>query len=130
MDKARQSIQSLMNIAPKEALIRRDGIEQMLHVDQINIGDTMIVKPGQKLAMDGQVLQGRSAINEAAITGESIPQEKQSGDFVYAGTLNEEGILEVEVTKYVQDTTIAKIVHLVEEAQAQRAPAQAFVDKE
>ncbi|KGA97985.1 cadmium transporter [Alkalihalobacillus alcalophilus ATCC 27647 = CGMCC 1.3604] len=129
MDKARQSIRSLMNIAPKEALIRRDGIEQVVNVKDIEIGDIMIVKPGQKLAMDGMVVSGQSSINEATITGESIPVEKTVKDEVFAGTLNEEGFLEVEVTKHVNDTTIAKIIHLVEEAQAERAPSQAFVDK-
>lgn len=129
MDKARQSIRSLMDIAPKEALIRRGNKEKMINVSDIQIGDIMIIKPGQKIAMDGVVIKGHSAVNQAAITGESVPVEKQINDEIFAGTLNEEGILEVEVTKHVNDTTIAKIIHLVEEAQGERAPAQAFVDK-
>ncbi|MED4041160.1 heavy metal translocating P-type ATPase [Niallia taxi] len=129
MDKARQSIESLMDIAPKEALIRRGNEEMMIHVEDIQVGDIMIVKPGQKLAMDGTVIKGTSTLNQAAITGESVPVTKTIDDEVFAGTLNEEGLLEVKVTKRVEDTTISKIIHLVEEAQAERAPSQAFVDK-
>lgn len=129
MDKARASIRSLMDIAPKEALIRRNGQELLIKVDDIQIGDIMIVKPGQKIAMDGTVVKGYSSVNQAAITGESVPLEKSVDDDVFAGTLNTEGLLEIKVTKRVDDTTIAKIIHLVEEAQAERAPSQAFVDK-
>lgn len=129
MDKARQSIRSLMDIAPKEALIRRGNREFTVEVDEIQIGDIMIVKPGQKIAMDGIVVKGLSTVNQASITGESVPVAKTLEDEVFAGTLNEEGLIEVRVTKHVDDTTIAKIIHLVEEAQAQRAPSQAFVDR-
>jgi Zn2+/Cd2+-exporting ATPase len=129
MDKARQSIRSLMDIAPKEALIRRRNKEFTVEVDEIQIGDILIVKPGQKIAMDGIVVKGFSAVNQAAITGESVPAAKTVDNEVFAGTLNEEGLLEVRVTKHVDDTTIAKIIHLVEEAQAERAPSQAFVDR-
>lgn len=129
MDKARQSIESLMDIAPKEALIRRGGEELLVQVEDIEVGDMMLIKPGEKLAMDGVVLKGTSTLNQAAITGESVPVMKTVNDEVYAGTLNEEGTLEVKVTKLIEDTTLAKIIHLVEEAQAERAPSQAFVDK-
>ncbi len=129
MDKARASIRSLMDIAPKEALVRRNGREYSINVNEIEVGDIMIVKPGEKIAMDGEVLAGFSAVNQAAITGESVPADKNIGDEVFAGTLNGEGLIEVKITKLVDDTTIAKIIHLVEEAQAEKAPSQAFVDR-
>ncbi|WP_342543547.1 heavy metal translocating P-type ATPase [Paenisporosarcina sp. FSL H8-0542] len=129
MDKARQSIRTLMDIAPNTAIIKRGKNEFDVAVEDIQIGDVMILKPGQKIAMDGEVILGQSSINQASITGESVPVHKMIGDEVYAGTLNEEGSLEVRVTKRVEDTTIAKIIHLVEEAQAEKAPSQQFVDK-
>ncbi|MCM0757297.1 cadmium-translocating P-type ATPase [Sporomusa sphaeroides DSM 2875] len=129
MDKARRSIRDLMDIAPKTARIRRGGSEIEVPVEQIVTGDMMIIRPGEKIAMDGVIEKGESAINQAAITGESIPAEKGPGAEVYAGTLNTHGSLEVRVTKLVQDTTIAKIIHMVEEAQGKRAPSQAFVEK-
>lgn len=129
MEKARASIRSLMNVSPKQATILIEGKEQLLAVKDIRIGDRMLVKPGQKIAMDGKIVKGYASISEAAITGESIPVAKGVQDEVFAGTFNEDGLLEVEVTKRVEDTTISKIIHLVEEAQAERAPSQAFVDK-
>src|SRR5699024_12367304 len=113
MDRARQSIRSLMDIAPKKALVRRNGQEMMIHVDDIAVGDIMIVKPGQKLAMDGVVVNGYSAGNQAAITGESVHVEKTIDDEVFAGTLNEEGLLEVKITKIVEDTKISKIINII-----------------
>lgn len=129
MDRARQSIRALMSIAPKEALVRRYGQEVAIPVEDVAVGDIMIVKPGQKIPMDGVVVSGSSSVNQAAITGESVPVSKTVGDEVFAGTLNQEGLLEVKVTKLVTDTTIAKLIQLVEDAQAERAPAQAFVDQ-
>jgi Cd2+/Zn2+-exporting ATPase len=128
-DKARQAIRSLMEIAPKTAIVRRDNLEMELPVEKIQPGDILLVKPGEKIAMDGAVISGYSAVNQAAITGESIPVDKAAGDEVFAGTLNLQGALEVEVTRLVKDTTIAKIIDMVEEAQARRAPSQTFVDK-
>jgi Cd2+/Zn2+-exporting ATPase len=129
MDKARQSIRTLMDLAPTQATIRRNDTEMTLPVDEIQIGDILLVKPGQKIAMDGMVVKGSSAVNQAAITGESIPVAKTAGDEVFAGTLNEEGYLEIRVTKHAGDNTISKIIYLVEEAQAERASSQAFIDQ-
>ncbi len=129
MDRARQSIRSLMDIAPQEATVRRNNKEITIPVEEIRIDDVMIVKPGQKVAMDGRIVRGSSAINQASITGESVPVEKTIDEEVFAGTLNGEGLLEVKVTKLVDETAIAKIIHLVEEAQAERAPSQVFVDR-
>jgi len=129
MEKARRSIKSLMDIAPKKAIILRNGNEVEISVEDIEIGDVMIVKPGEKIAMDGEVIKGTTSINQAAITGESIPQDKGIGDEIFAGTLNQSGSIEVKVTKLVQDTTISKIINMVEDAQEQRAPSQTFVDK-
>lgn len=129
MDKARQSISSLVQLTPKQAWIKRDNDYEQIPVESIAIGDSMLVKPGERIAMDGQVISGDSSINQASITGESIPVYKQQGEEVFAGTLNGEGSLEIKVNKLVGDTTIAKIIHLVEEAQAERAPSQKFVDR-
>ncbi len=128
MDKTRRSIRSLMELAPAVALVRRDNEENCLPVEDIVVGDVLIIKPGERIAMDGIVLAGVSAVNQATITGESIPVEKTAGDTVYAGTVNEHGALEISVTKSADNSTLARISHLVEEAQAQKAPSQQFVD--
>ncbi|WXJ95661.1 Cadmium-transporting ATPase [Neomoorella carbonis] len=130
MGRVRRSIRALMDIAPRAARIRRQAGEEIeVPVEEIQVGDVMIVHPGEKIAMDGRIIKGVSAVNEAPITGEAVPVAKGPGAEVYAGTLNTHGSLEVEVTKLVRDTTIARIIHLVEEAQARRAPSQAFVDR-
>ena len=129
MERAQKSIRELMEIAPTRALVRRGNREYEIDVEDVQVDDVILVKPGQKIAMDGIVIKGESSVNESAITGESIPLYKSVGDEVYAGTLNEEGVLEVRVTKRVENTTIAKIIHLVEEAQTGRAPSQQFIDQ-
>ncbi|MDD4599944.1 Cadmium-transporting ATPase [bioreactor metagenome] len=129
MERARRSIRQLMDIAPKTATIRENGHEVEVPVEKVSVGNIILIRPGEKLAMDGVIIKGQSAINQAAITGEALPIEKSLGDEVFAGTLNTYGALEVEVTKLVKDTTITKIINMVEEAQSRRAPSQAFVEK-
>lgn len=129
MEKARKSIQSLVEVASKEALIIKDGVEQLVDVNKVEIGQIMLVKPGQKIAMDGVIVKGSSTINQSSITGESIPVYKEIGSEVFAGTINEDGVIEVRVTKKYKDTTIAKMIHLVEEANKEKAPAQQFIDR-
>lgn len=128
MDKTRESLRTMMKLAPLEALVIRNNQEEKLPVEQIIIGDLVLVKPGERIPMDGMVTSGLSTVNQATITGESMPIEKRSGDFVYAGTMNEQGALEITVTKLSEDSTLAKIIHMVEEAQAAKAPMQQLVD--
>jgi Cd2+/Zn2+-exporting ATPase len=118
-----------MDVTPVEALIRRDGVERRVGVDEVAVGDMIIVKPGEKIPLDGRVAAGESHVNQAPVTGESLPIDKGPGDDVFAGTINGRGALEVVVTRPRRDTTLARIIHLVERAQAQRAPSQAFVDR-
>ena len=129
IERTRNSIRNLMDLAPPEAWVQvgKDIIKKP--VEDIAIGDIIIVKPGDKIPLDGEIIQGESSVNQAPITGESIPVDKEIGDTVYAGTINENGSLEMKVTKVTEDTTISKIIHLVEEAQEQKAPTEAFVDK-
>ncbi|NLW43899.1 MAG: cadmium-translocating P-type ATPase [Syntrophomonadaceae bacterium] len=129
LDKTRNSIRELMEITPAQALVRRGNEEVMLPVEEILVGDVIIVRPGERIAMDGRVSAGYSTVNQAPITGESIPVEKKPGDAVFAGTINGHGSLEIEVTRKARDNTISRIIHMVEEAQAQRAPSQHFIDR-
>ncbi len=129
LEKTRNSIRELMEIAPAQALVRRGTKEVVLPIEEILIGDVIIVRPGERIAMDGRVRAGYSTVNQAPITGESIPVEKKTGDPIFAGTINGHGSLEVEVTRKAEDNTISRIIHMVEEAQAQRAPYQQFIDR-
>jgi len=129
MDRARHAIKALMDLAPTEASVHRDGREVIVPADRVGVDEVIVVRPGQKIPLDGEVVQGRSAINQASITGESMPVDKEPGDEVFAGSLNEQGLVHVRVTKLVQDTTLARIIHAVEEAQASRAPSQSLVDR-
>jgi Zn2+/Cd2+-exporting ATPase len=126
--RARRAIQALMQLAPDTALVKRDGNLQEVPAKDVAIGETILVKSGQKVPLDGTVLSGASAIDQAPITGESMPVEKGAGDAVYAGTINGEGSLEVQTTKAAGDTTLSRIIKMVEEAQQQKAPTQRFVD--
>jgi Zn2+/Cd2+-exporting ATPase len=129
MDRARNAIRSLMDLSPATASVLRRGREERVPVDRVEVGDTVVVRPGEKIPVDGEILTGRSAVNQAPITGESVPVDKEPGGEVFAGTLNGEGVLEVTSMKAASDTTLARILHSVEEAQASRAPSQTFVDR-
>ncbi|WP_432351912.1 heavy metal translocating P-type ATPase [Sporosarcina sp. A2] len=129
IEKTRKSIRGLMELTPPEAWVQVGNELIRKPVEEISINDVIVVKPGDRIPLDGDVIEGESSVNQAAITGESIPVDKEKGSLLYAGSLNEHGSLSVRVTKLIEDTTISKIIHLVEEAQEQKAPTEAFIDK-
>ncbi|WP_397351703.1 MULTISPECIES: heavy metal translocating P-type ATPase [Oceanobacillus] len=129
IEQTRKSIRNLMDLAPSEAWIKVGSELVKKQVEEISVGQIVVIKPGDRIPLDGEIIQGETSVNQAPITGESIPVDKLIGDTVYAGTINESGSIEIKVTKLVEDTTISKIIHLVEEAQEQKAPTQAFIDK-
>jgi Cd2+/Zn2+-exporting ATPase len=129
LNRARRAIKSLLDLSPVTAL-RKEGNEfREVRVEEVEADDIVAVKSGMQVPLDGVVVSGESSINQAPITGESMPVEKKPGDTVFAGTINGEGSLEIRVTKIYSETTLARIIHLVEEAQSQKAPSQQFVDK-
>lgn len=128
-EKTRSAIKALMNLAPKVALVRRNGREQEIPVEELVVGDVFIVMPGQSIATDGVVLVGSSSVNQAPVTGESVPVEKQVGDPVFAGSINGEGALEIRATKTFADNTIARIITMVEEAQEKKGKSQRFIER-
>lgn len=129
MGKAREAIKELMGLAPKTARLWRHGEETEVGVEELRPGDIVIVRPGEKIPVDGKVVAGLSSVNQAPITGESIPVEKKPGDEVFAATINELGVLQIEVANVGEDTTLGKIIGLVEEAEAAKAPVQKFADR-
>lgn len=126
--RARQAIRSLMKLAPEAALVKRDGNVTEVEASAVEVGEIVLVKSGQRVPLDGKVVSGDSAIDQSPITGESMPVEKTLGDTVFAGTINGDGSLEIETTKAASDTTLSRIIQMVEDAQASKAPAQRFVD--
>lgn len=128
-EKARHSMEALLQVAPKQAVRIKDGLETIVPITALVTGDIVLVKPGAKVPSDGTVLEGKSSVNEAAITGESLPIDKAMGEFVYGGSINNEGVLQVRIDKVYQDSSLAKILHLVEEAQETKTPAQLFINK-
>jgi Cd2+/Zn2+-exporting ATPase len=129
MDRARGAISALMELAPAEAVVRRGSLELRVGIDEVEIGEIVLVRPGDKIPLDGRVEAGDSYVNQAPVTGESLPVEKQAGDDVFAGTINGRGALDILVTRLRRDSTLARIIHLVENAQAQRSPSQTFIDR-
>lgn len=127
--RTRNAIRSLMDLTPPTATVKRGNQEFTVPVESIQLGEILTIRPGGRVALDGVVVSGNSAIDQSPITGESIPEDKDVGDTVFAGTLNQTGFLEVKVTHTSSDTTVAKIINLVEQAQESRAPSQQWVDK-
>ncbi len=129
LDRTRASVKDLISLSPESALIRRNGVEAIVPVEEVHLGDIALVKPGDRIPLDGVVVKGRTSVNEAAVTGEPIPVTKEAGDSVFAGTANLDGYIEIETKKVYGNSTIARIIRLVEEAQADKASAQRAIDK-
>ncbi|WP_165999193.1 heavy metal translocating P-type ATPase [Bacillus sp. Cs-700] len=129
MEKARKSMESLLQIAPKEALLIRDGKEEVVSINDLKVDDLVLVQSGAKIPSDGIVSAGYSSVNEAAITGEAMPVEKGVGESVFGGSINNEGILHVKISKAYEDSSLAKILHLVEEAQETKTPTELFINR-
>ena len=127
--RARSSIRSLLDLAPKEARLLKDGAEQTIRAEQLRPGDTFVVRPGEGIVTDGVIVEGHSSLNEAPVTGESIPIEKGPGSKVFAGSINAEGALTIEATTAFADNTLSRIIQLVEEAQEQKGRAQQWIDR-
>ena len=128
-EKSRQSIRNLMDLTPAKASVKRGREMVELLVGDVNVGDIILIKPGAKIPLDGSVVSGESAVDEAHISGEALPRDKKIGADVFAGSINTYGFLEVAVNKLAQDSTIAKIINLVENAQSQKSPMQKFIEK-
>ncbi|MCB1099858.1 MAG: cadmium-translocating P-type ATPase [Verrucomicrobiae bacterium] len=129
IDRTRKAIKSLMKLRPDKALARRDGATVLLPVEELVVGDVLVVRPGESIALDSVIIEGNSSIDQASLTGESMPVSKKVGDPVFAGTINQSGGLEVQVTKLAKDSTIEKLVRMVEEAQSEKADTQRFLDR-
>ncbi len=129
IDRTRKAIKSLMKLRPEKALARRNGATVLLPVADLVVGDVLVVRPGESIALDSVIIEGRSSVDQASLTGESMPVSKQVGDPVFAGTINQTGGLEVRVTKLAKDSTIEKLVRMVEEAQTEKAETQRFLDR-
>ena len=129
MDRARNSLRELMELSPDEATVRRDGEEVTVSVEDVEVGETVVVRPGEKIPLDGTVIEGGSAVDQSPITGESVPVDKTEGDDVYAGSINEEGYLEVEITSTAEDSTLSQIIGMVQGAQEKKTEKEQFVDR-
>jgi len=129
MDRARDSLRELMELSPDEATVRREGEEVTVPADEVAIGETVIARPGEKIPLDGRVVEGESAVDQSPITGESVPVDKTPGDDVFAGSIAAEGYLEIEVTSTAGDSTLARIIEMVQGAQSKRTETERFVDR-
>ena len=128
-EQARASIKELIGSVPKTAIVKKDGREETVAIDDLKIGDIILVKAGEKIPVDGKVTGGNGSVNEAPITGESVPKEKTEGNEVFAGTIVELGALDIEMTKAGKDTVFSRIISLVEEAESEQAPIEKLTDK-
>lgn len=129
MERARRSLDMLLKQVPKEAIVICNGQTRVVSIDSLQVGDVVLVRPGEKIPSDGVVIQGKSSVNEAAITGESMPIEKETGMSVYGGSVNNEGMLHVQITKQYKDSSLSKILHLVQEAQETKTPLELFIQR-
>lgn len=129
MARTRKAIEFLMELSPDRATVRRDGQQVSIDASEVHPGDVILVKPGERIPLEGNVISGMSSVDESAITGEPMPVAKQSGAQVFAGTLNEEGLIEVSVTKPKEEGTLARIIHLVEHVEESKAPVERFIDR-
>jgi Cd2+/Zn2+-exporting ATPase len=127
--RARAGIKALVNLVPRVARIEEVGQQREIPAERLRVGDMVIVRPGDRVPSDGEVIEGQSGVDEAPITGESIPVARAPGDQVYAGSINASGMLRVRITRTTADNTIARIIHPVEEAQASKAPTARFIDR-
>ncbi|MCL4301249.1 MAG: cation-translocating P-type ATPase [Anaerolineae bacterium] len=129
LNRTRQTLQQLFDLAPTTAIVQREGQQVEVLAHEVQPGETVLIKPGTKIPVDGEVVDGRAAVDESPITGESMPVEKTKGATVYAGTVSQNGLLQVRVTGAGADTTLARIIHRVEEAQEEKAPTQRFIER-
>ena len=128
-ERARNAIEALGQLTPKAARVRREGKELEIPIEELRVGDIAVIRPGDRIAVDGKITEGRSAVDQSPITGESVPVEKMVDNDVFAGSINGEGALVVEVTKLAKDSTMSRVIQLVEEAQTQKSPTQTFTDR-
>jgi len=127
--RARRAIESLLAHSPQQAMVIRDGVESSLAPGEVAVGSEIVVRPGEKIPLDGRIEQGAASVDQASITGESTPVEKETGDEVFAGTINLDGVIHLRTTKLAEDTTLARIVRLVGDAQSQRSPSEQWVER-
>ncbi|MGB3684161.1 MAG: cation-translocating P-type ATPase [Rubrobacteraceae bacterium] len=129
IDRTRGAVRALMRLAPDEVLVQRDGVESLVRVEEVRVGELVVVRPGERLAVDGEIFEGQTTVDEAPVTGESTAVEKSPGDAVFSGSLNGSGGVVVRTTREAGDSTLQRIARMVEEAQGSRAPAEQFVDR-
>ncbi|MBA2691427.1 MAG: cadmium-translocating P-type ATPase [Rubrobacter sp.] len=129
VDRTRGAVRALAKLAPDEVMVDRDGVEKLVPSSEVEVGEIVVVRPGERVALDGEVVEGNSALDESPITGESVPVEKAPGDTAFSGSLNGRGALLIRVSREAKDSTLQRIVGMVEDAQSKKAPSEQFVDR-